>query len=494
MTDKYIKLQANQGGPFTAQNNLVDFDLPQGVYNLRDSYVNLNFRITPSDGKTYITDMIWEQSGVSSTNSPRPHFENVAIVRNCLMRCERRGMIEDIRRNDVLKQNLAQYTKSRGTILGESYLSANQIRAPINGNTFSLFQQVYKTGNELSRNLDHVPVPISLNEMFDFCQTDEYDTRRAGRTRVHLECNIDKLEPVRRNVAGGWLTEVNQLINNTIPAAGDRIELKTKAKFANLNASPYYVGMPCDLNGTVAGTVQNRINNKITSIDWNDDKSLSITFETGFSGTAGQVITAITIGNPTALPTLKLECVSAEIVLRQVSNPKGYDQIEYDTFSTEETNGNGRTRFQHQYQVEGEADNVLIMFPTDENNLISADNDVKSWRLRLNNKDLTDRSVLRNSPLAYDRYSMSLISMGKFLRNLTQNGGSSATPATEETQNINWKFDDNPFDKTANDTLTIMNPLNTTEQMKNLQVNIEADGNGVNALILYKHLPRVFSY
>ena len=40
--NKVVKISSNQGGRFTASNNLVDFDIPSdGVYDLSKSYVNL---------------------------------------------------------------------------------------------------------------------------------------------------------------------------------------------------------------------------------------------------------------------------------------------------------------------------------------------------------------------------------------------------------------------------------------------------------------------
>ena len=45
--DKVIKINSRQGGPFSATNNLVDFDIaPDGTYDLTDSYINLVCRIT----------------------------------------------------------------------------------------------------------------------------------------------------------------------------------------------------------------------------------------------------------------------------------------------------------------------------------------------------------------------------------------------------------------------------------------------------------------
>ena len=136
---------------------------------------------------------------------------------------------------------------------------------------------------------------------------------------------------------------------------------------------------------------------------------------------------------------------SAEIVLKTVASPQGIDEIRYDTFSTEQTNGNGLTSFQHQYQVEPEATNVIIMFPTSNarGDLISNNNEIDSWRLRLNNDDLTDRSVEQNSPLSYDRKAMTFANMGSKLKNLQQNNGS---PSETDWENV--------YNRAANSTLS----------------------------------------
>ena len=48
--NKVIKISSNQGGRFTASNNLVDWDIPNdGVYDLSKSYVNLMCSVNSVD-------------------------------------------------------------------------------------------------------------------------------------------------------------------------------------------------------------------------------------------------------------------------------------------------------------------------------------------------------------------------------------------------------------------------------------------------------------
>ena len=174
---------------------------------------------------------------------------------------------------------------------------------------------------------------------------------------------------------------------------------------------------------------------------------------------------------------------SAELVLRRVQNPQNVGTINYNTYSTEQVNGNGRTNYTNLFTVEGEASNVILMFPDGNDGLISVNEDIASWRLRLNNNDLTDRDVDKDSPLAHDRLALTLNNMGYSLRNLNKNAGKS------NAQSWTGTYTDAKFN-----TQLILNPLFQTPNTKLLQVNINAGGAGVKAVNLYKQLPRVFNY
>ena len=210
---------------------------------------------------------------------------------------------------------------------------------------------------------------------------------------------------------------------------------------------------------------------------------MSITF-TGSWGTlaSGKTYTAITVepvgfdvGNST------LEINLAEVIIKRVGNPVGVDTIMYDTFSTEQTNGNSLTSFQNQYQIEPDATNVLIAFP-DGSDLISVNEDIQSFRLRLNNEDMTDREIDVDSPLYYDRLNMTFGNMGYRLKNLHQNCGASD------------KDYNDAYDQTEVKTVLIANPLFQTDREKYLQVNIDAQGGGVKKLSLFKIRPRTISF
>jgi len=487
--DKYIKLNSNQGGPFTANQNLVDFEIPSdGVYNLRDSYITLNVKVDVTETETasgtgvYATNLRWASSGTD-----HPQYQNVALVKNCSMSCARRGQIENLRRVDILKNNLATITKNQRTRYDESYLAASQLIDPINGGQFGIAQDITKEGSQKSRNLEIVPVQIKLSDLFDFCHTPEYDTMRAGATRVHLELNVDKISAVQANLRNSWPNADFKFMNDVTATADDEevTSLVVSQKVPTLNVSPFYVGQKLTVSGDNNGVVITPQPAVVKSITRTTAGVTTLTFEQS-------IVTLITIGDVfnnievdvTTFDSASVEFSFAEIALKKVTSPMGMDEIDYSTFSTDESNGNGLTNYQRQFQVEPEAVNVLAMFPSEFDDLVSENNDVNSFRLRINNHDASDRDISVDSPLYYDRLGMTLGNMGMRLRGLAQNAG-----APNET--TDW---DQVYNKAGLKVTMLANPLPQTMNEKNLQVNITAGGAGVKKIALFKELPRVFSY
>ena len=90
MTDRIVKLVANQGGPFTQTSNLVDFDIPaDGTYDFSKSFVNLYARIDTTDtiagggstGKAvYAINLMGAAATTDSTFNDNIH--NICFVKN----------------------------------------------------------------------------------------------------------------------------------------------------------------------------------------------------------------------------------------------------------------------------------------------------------------------------------------------------------------------------------------------------------------------------
>jgi len=488
--NKEIKYQSLEGGDFTTAQNRVTFRIPSdGVYDLSNSYINLNVEIDVVENDAvggqgiYNMDMAWRNSANPGHSI---FFNNVCLVRNANMRTANIGQVENIRRLDVLKSLMLCYKTSVEEFFSRGYENANQVALPRGQRKPTIFRNLQKEGVIKSTNNSLAPVKIPLGDIFDFCfQADELDTGKTGAIDIHLELNIDKVQAVFRDPLNAVAVEMKTF--DDINAVGNANEITTKAETQTLAESPYHTGQKLVLTATGNGGAGN-VNTKVVvqGIRRNEaDGTISLAFETDWGVLAGgESYSDIAVATEEPA-SASLRFNFAEIVLMMLpmsSSP--INQIDYSTFSTEETNGNNLTSFQNGYQVEPDCDNVIIAFPTQATDLVSQIEDIQDYRLRLDNEDLTDRNVEFKSPLYYDRINMTLTNMRMRLRNLFENVGN-----TFQDSNTNFTAELAYLD-------VIMSPLAQKAQSfdKLLQVNINCQGaEGVRKLILYKHLPRSLS-
>ena len=171
--DKFVKINSVQGGSFTNTSNLVDFVIPSsmGVVSLKDSYINLNTQITTTETDTtggdgvYAVGVEWVYQGAGTAVHPK--FVNSAIVKNCNIRSDQRGNIENLRRSDQLRQLLSTYTRSQREAFCDSYLASNQLINPVNRNNFGIFREINKTPQGRKLIQDQV-LEISISPLFKY--------------------------------------------------------------------------------------------------------------------------------------------------------------------------------------------------------------------------------------------------------------------------------------------------------------------------------------
>ena len=502
--DKFLKIQSQQS-EFSNTANLVDFHIPEGdVYDLSDSFINLEFQIDVVEKTTY--GGIADASGVGiydmslqwkTTDTEKPNFFNSAIVRDCHMENSKQGLIESIRRIDQLSQVRQTYEKSFGEALCDSYLNGAQIIDPINRQKYGISRQFNKEGVNKSIVNPNSNVMIKLGDLMDFCNASEYDTSKGGQTRIHLRLNMDKLEPVQNMLDASIVpAEVKQFRKITAVGVVNEITLGKQdasdyTNVENLYQVPYYVGMKCLITAThTDGGANDKADQPvvIASIVWDKDNEgrYTLTFEQnwGTTLTAGKEYTAISLKPQAPVDSASIKLSQAQICLKKVNQPRGGDAIEYTTFSTEEGSGNSATNYSEQFVVEPEATNMLMCFNDGADGLVSKNNQLENYQVSVNNVPLTDRNVDKNSPLDYDRKSATFRRIGGGLRNLIENAGDTAQATT-------WTsvYSDTKFDSTI-----IASPLPFSDRQKLLQVNAQASAGGIGRYSLFKSLPRRLVY
>ena len=196
--NKIIKLNSKQGGPFSKgnSNNLLDFDIPgNGTYDLSSSYLNLVGSISG-----LVSAQAAQLSGnitgypsaykvvINHANASRSIY-NVALIKNCRLTSEFKGSLEDIRRVDILRQNLNEYTLSTSEQKSLEYSSLRQLT---DNNTVrsSVFQEIYNEGSTLSRNVPG-SIKIKLSQLFELGKLQAYPAQSMGTTRLHAELYLD---------------------------------------------------------------------------------------------------------------------------------------------------------------------------------------------------------------------------------------------------------------------------------------------------------------
>lgn len=516
--NKVVKISSNQGGSFTANNNLCDFDFSDGVYDLSKSYVNLVSNITSQDAEVtqgigiYMPILNMNLDDLATPENVQLH--NIALVKNMSMSCANKGQISDIRRVDVLRSNLNNYKLSSDEIRSLNYQSVLQ-PAGLERQRNSIYREIRKEGSDTSRNVE-AGIRIPLSQLCNFGKVQQYDANKYGKTRLHLELNIDKVAITQflgnNNGAGAptnnWIQgdARNSMLNLENAVGGntrgiDTTKLFTTNQYRNLEDTPFWVGQKIRVSGTAVGTAPALANvvRRIVSIEFvrgalaaATDSRVMLTLNAPLVAaglTAGQGYNTMTVDGDTCTFNNGngFQVDYAELVLTKVMSPsKSSPSITYSEFSTEEHNANGVQRFQRQFQLEPEAFNVYIMRNSLAANggIFSRAADVTQWRLRMNNEDLTNRNILIRTPLAYDRLNMTLANTGDKLHNLNERGRNMAIADDAADNNIVQ------YQKANQQQLIIANPLYVTPTEKMLQVNITSTTASLRNMCIFKECVR----
>lgn len=501
--DKFIKLNATNSAPYNSTNNLVDFVIPEGIYDFSSSYINLTHRLknitmtagTGNDKAPSTVGIVnlnpeWDSSAGADT-----YYENCSLVKNCNMRASKSGTIEDIRRVDVLMTNLKKYTNNIDVYTDNNYKTLSQVPEPLFNAIWGLSSELNKEGSKMSEQKTDYDVKIPLKDLFGIGNAREVDVNKTGKISINLELRADKITSFSQFPK--LVTDMgsaNVYIPDNIPVSSTNVQSLTISgvKFKDLAQSPYYVGMPVLISatnstGSPPAIVGDR--NVITQIDFNKDGTgsgsignITLTFAGIIGSTTGsQTYEDIRI-TPQLVDSVSSEFSDAEIVLCTVGNPSGNDEIGYFTYSTEEGNGLGATSFHKQFQLEPECLTSVLMFPEGTDDLNSTNTDITSYRTRDNTEDNSDRDITIGKPLENKMIGEGLSNMGLRHRSYRNQGLATNQVAYQNTKDDGKKI------------ISIFDSHRPTGREQLYQVNINAGGSGVNKYILYKQLPKVLSY
>ena len=536
--EKILKLQSQQGFTETSTVNgavpgqqqfvnskLVDLIIPgSGTYDLSKSYININMNVNSQKPAGLViegelaTDTAIYNDDIEFLNSTKAQNISLSnpcsiLVRNASMTCANRGMVESIRRVNVLKSakwNLENDIATQHDGL-DRFGAVGGRRGP--GNRTSSLLQIMGSNVDVNGliNLSIAAQPISrdyripLSSLFGVGKA-MWNGDVFGDTRIHLELqpnqlNIDRLggnedtvtfDAGGQNKTFGAMQDYNagglgQLLPaGVIGSAATPLVTEITYKDFQLNQC-FYVGQGINVALEVGGvTPAVSTNQIITAIEYNSgtnatnppagDEFVRLITRGGYvnNTAANEDITNIlvkSLESDNTTSTIRIN--RAEIVLSEMPGVNGPDSIDYVTYSTEEVQGNSQTTFNNQIIVEPNCQNLIIC-PNATSN-ITPDRAWASYRLAIDNVDVCgNRDVVYASPLHKDRLVRTILNSGESPTNLTlhayQNGVGQTAGANQRKL------------------YTILETMPITRTQK--LVNMELTSGGAEDVIYFKELRR----
>jgi hypothetical protein len=476
---------------------MIDFVIPAGmVVDLSQCFIQLRARLDTTD--PHVHNMI-----VRNTNPALTPF-NVDLIRNCSLTADKLGSLESIRRINFLQHNLLELTKTsaeKASIIDSLY----QPRENAYGMLISPFTELHKDGAIPSVYVD-ARLSIPLSQLFSLGSLTSIDTAKTGNLRIHLELdNLSYLQVVESKLFKNPIIDFEgAMVDVTTPS--DVIVTFTELPYDTLEQSPYFVGQELRLSYTSDAAVPVPVVNEpvvVTDISYSSvTKQITLTLNYEFPALpAGATkYTDVRVTELSVDYDYALVIETAEIGIAQIMGASDSStMLEYLTFTTEEYS-NGSKTLNKIFDVESNCVNAMLMFGGNSSNMISNNNFVSSYRMRVDNLDVYDRDIPVNtlngglpmpSPLHYDALNRTLLNAGLPLKSLKLNG----CRFTKADANVNDISVENRYDAVTNNILICATPTPITAISKKLQFNIETKdevGAIIENVILYKQIVRSF--
>jgi len=421
-----VKYSAEQGS-FSATKNNVDIHLPAntGVYDLSKSYINVNVTLNETaagDADAVYASSLKFNEGTSNDVVPPT---NAVLVKHCDFISQSRGSIERIRHVDALRANLAIYEKDK------SYLKEdkNVFKSAKTEQVFSKngANELYNVGSVGSR-VRPQDIRVDLKDLFGFGVVEQYDTSKFGNTKIHLQCNFDKLAvggtitalvpwniDVRTGVAGNYGAFANNARND---AGGDEFTITSTAVYNVLEDIPFHTNQLLTVTFSVTTGGQRTSDVRISEIVHKDDGTVQLTFATAIhTVVAGETMTGISVVQKAATAS-SVTINKVELVAYRTEDQSGPGEIQFLSYSTESDSVPAAASLNKQYYLPPNTLNAIVMTP---NSIYSREaSPITKYRFTLNNKATTNRDIEIKSGLHYDQLNKSFINMGLKLANLDE--------------------------------------------------------------------------
>ena len=489
--DRIVKISAEQGGEITATQNLLDFRIPNdgSIVDLSKSYLSLNFRQTTTDGtNANVADAVYNSAMTLNTKGSvvqtANYMEPVALVKHANLESQNKGFIENLRDVNVLRLNQNAYFNSEDDKLGTQL---DNVLGMQGNHTWGYISPLIQANNQdMSLDVDAVGSQnidcehrVHLKDVFNYCKNSAHSTSQNGETRVHFEIDfsrlaLDQTAFVNDAFGTGGSKEGYGQINDG--ASSDTLVLQRVYQQNYKEEIPYYVGMAIV---TTAGTINTGAHGaqkrKITNITYNETTgavSLKLDSTIGAGAIAGLFI------EPHSPSAATFNVTKPQLVLYyRNDNPQIQNPYVFTTFSSEKDQfGNTVADVKRQYELEPNCRNMIVI-SKDVSESLYSDKNLLSYRVAVDNRDLTNRDVVKSSPLAYDRLNRYAMNAGHTVKNVL--GQKIFRAHQNDMRSRGSAFDD---------IFPVFEPMPQTQNMKLVELNLVANAGSMDNIQIFKEL------
>ncbi len=491
--DSIVRITAEQGGEITSTQNLLDFNIPNdgSIIDLSKSYLSLRVRQTTSDdsanGGPSVTDAVFNHAmtfNTKTTPQTDRYVEPVAFIKHANIEAQNKGYIENLRDVNVLRLNQNSYFMSEENRL-QSQL--NSVIGVQSNHTWGYISPLIQAGNDditldtgvtVSQNLD-AEHRVHLKHVFNYCKNNAHSTSQNGQTRVHFEIDFDRLG--LDNTAfvadafgtGGSKEGYGQI---TDAPCTDVLALTKVYKDNYKQEIPYYIGMPIVTTaGTLNGVAHGSAKRKIINITYNTTTGVvSLKLDSVINGSGDMA--GIFIG-PYEANKKSFRIFNPQLVLyKRADNPQIQNPYFFTTFSSEKDNLGGIADAKRQYELEPQCVNMIVV-SKDEAGSVYSDKNLLSYRVAVDNRDLTNRNVIKSSPLMYDR-----------LNRYAMNAGLQPKHLLAQKLQRGHQNDMRTRGGTFDDLFPVFEPMPLSQNMKLVELNLVANAGTMNDIQIFKEL------
>lgn len=514
--ENFIKVQSVQGIFDTSgSKNLCDFQLPSnsGSYNLSQSFVNVNVSIDNTDTAVDDGSGVGTGSGADAPNAVHNQGlvinesnreanafqgliqpESATLIKNARMLCSK-GKVEDIRRVDCLRSNLAVYKQSTENAVRNTFGMANaNYRDTM---TVQPFNSLVGEGSQISEKRNH-DIRIPVSSIFEMGKSEVWDTSNYGQTKMNLELNLNKLAVINKTDstltnenyllrgAGNKYNEFKDITNGSgsnIAIGNSSYPFITKTVYESVEDSPWFVGQRLQLNDTgttglggakivsiasiTLATATTKLPNDAGGTT-NHKNSLVITTTCSHGTLPAAASHTAVVMNPIAPLTSSITVNNIELVAK-MSDEKEDQPTQYTTFVAQEDTAPAGDSISRTYQIPPNTTNCYIMF----NNPIYSHEALDTYRITLDGVDLTNRDVKVKSGLHYD-----------IISSVFMNRGQAVGSIEERMYDSTKRFDEAGA---SQDIVVVMCPIKLKNS--NTQLGLELNGTALSGkIILYSEV------